>query len=161
MARSRVNGAQFRSDLETVATLREHFSLFHSPAYEPYCFGKRWLSDAHRAFIQPLLESLLGPIGEVMTHLSLKNGQTELDREQRWCRGFPHIHHWDNAATLIHFLAVPEGGGEFVWIDDEGEHEVTPEVGLIVACDGHTSHGVRPVLGTQDRIALITTGWAA
>jgi hypothetical protein len=72
-----------------------------------------------------------------------------------WVRKFPHAH-GKPSVTLVHYLQVPEAGGELVIAPGEpGEVVVTPEAGLSVIMEDTVNHGVREVVGDVDRVTII------
>ncbi len=79
----------------------------------------------------------------------------------QWMAGFPHTHHWENGRTLIQYVQVADHDGELAVIIDDVEHTVVPQVGMGAIVDGTTSHGVKTIRGSTDRMTLIATAFGA
>lgn len=77
-----------------------------------------------------------------------------------FAKGFPHSHGW-NALTAVHYVQVPESGGDLLIVDeDHNELErFVPRVGLTAVVDGWSLHGVTAVGGNIPRYTLIATGF--
>lgn len=84
------------------------------------------------------------------------------DDSGEWVQGLrpygkgAHIHGWNNAPCLIHYLQAAEGG-ELAIVRDGEMIEISPSSGEGYVVMGKEPHGVRPVK-SGERIALIAAG---
>ncbi len=114
-----------------------------------------------KEFIERCLESIDFTGHYTRQWISILNSGTRREKsDTSWSFGFPHVHSWVDAVTFTHIIQEPEGGGEHVILPDgkEGREVVVKStLGALTYVDGHTWHGVRPVTGAIERIALLAT----
>lgn len=114
-------------------------------------------------FVNQCLAAIGFDVRHVSQWISIINDQTRREKsDSSWSFGFPHTHTWVDAVTFIHFIQAPEGGGEHVVLPegkDGPEVVIKPTLGTTAFVDGNTWHGVRPVTGATERIALLATAY--
>lgn len=100
------------------------------------------------------------PVGEWRFWLGVMRSGEVNKHNSRFAKGFPHAHGWD-ALTAVHYVQVPESGGDLVIVDkhDETLHRFSPKVGLTAVVDGGSLHGIEAVFGDVERYTLIATGF--
>ena len=115
------------------------------------------------AYVAELFKVASGRLFEGFQFWVSTTREDDPGNDGEWMKGFPHCHEWGpDAVTMICYLNRCEGGNLVVF---RGEHqtdpvELAPSPGLCAFCSGHLFHGVRPITGPGDRLALIVTGYA-
>jgi hypothetical protein len=71
----------------------------------------------------------------------------------------PHVHGENFGPTVILYLQVCEGGGEFWYDNNSHERIIQPEPRMAVVCGDLVNHGVFMPRGDTPRIALIAVGY--
>jgi hypothetical protein len=91
----------------------------------------------------------------------MRSGEVNRHKKQ-FAKGFPHAHGWD-ALTAVHYVQVPESGGDLVIVDRNNKtlHRFPPKVGMTAVVDGGSLHGIEVVFGEVERYTLIATGFKA